>query len=591
MVSDASGTSPSHPATSVTSRKGLLRAVGVLLLLASLAGAYFAGKRSAAPGEQKNVVPSEATFKRLTFRRGYVSAARFAPDGQSVIYSASWVGAPEELFVTRPQNPVSRPLGITNASLLSISNEGEMAILLNPQFGTGWQRRGTLARMPIDGGAPREILKDVDDATWSPDGKNLAVSHLVDGMYGLEFPIGNVLYNTNGWVNNIQVSPDGKLVAFMDHPTLGDDRGKVAVVDLNGKVTMLTGEFASESGLRWTRDGKEIWFTASTEGSNEQPLYAVNLQKQQRVVAAMVGNLILQDIDSKGTVLLTRDSRRREIVALTPGEKRERDLSWFDWSFCRYLTPDGKVLVFEEQGAGGGPNYSVFIRNTDGSPAVKLGEGFAFSLSPDGKYVISMLPSDFSHLTLLPTGAGESRKLTSPGFSFLPNLPRWFADGKRVLVMGYQKDRPWRYWVYDLDSGNVSPVTPEGIFAANLFYSAMITPDQMSVLAGSSDSGLSLYPVAGGSSVRVPALQPQDIPLQWTADGRGIYVAQGRQSPVHIFRVDLKTGERTLWKEIAPSDPSGIAGLIAVLITPDGQYYAYTYRRVLSDLYLVPGLR
>lgn len=589
MISDTSGTSPTSTTTAAPSRKAFRRIGAILLLVASLAAAYFVGRQSGFKTDEKSVVVSETGFKRLTFRRGYVSAARFAPDGQSVIYSASWVGSPEELFVTRPQNPVSRPLGIANAALLSISSAGEMAILVDPRFTVGWQRVGTLARMPIDGGAPREVLKAVQDADWSSDGNNLAVARAVDGKYKLEFPIGKVLYETTGWLNNIQISPGEDRIAFMDHPTSGDDRGTVAVVDLNGKVERLTDVFASESGLHWNSDGKEIWFTASKEGSNEQPIYAVTLQKQQRIVAAMVGNLILQDIDPNGTVLLTRDSRRREIVALPPGESRERDLSWFDWSFSRYLTNDGKTIVFEEQGAGGGPNYSVFLRKTDGSPAVKLGEGFAFNLSPDGNFVASQLPGDSTHITLLPTGAGESKTLSSPGFSFDTAQPQWFGDSNRIVVAGRKSGQSFRWWIYDTKSGNVTPIAPEGSIGPG-GPGVLITPDQEFVLARSQGEGFSLYPVRGGDPKKVPGVLNGDVPLQWTADGRAVFIAEGRHIPVRIIRVDLNSGQRTLWKEITPPDPSGIAGLINVLITPDGQSYAYTYRRVLSDLYLVPGL-
>jgi eukaryotic-like serine/threonine-protein kinase len=588
MISDASGTSPMQPAVESKSPKLLRWIAAILLFLGSLTAAYFVGRQSGIGANPHRKAASETDFKRLTYRRGYVSAARFAPDGQSVIYSAAWVGSPEELFMTRPQNPVSRPLGIADAALLSISSTGEMAILLKPRFTVGWQKAGTLARLPMDGGAPREVLKDVQDADWAADGKSFAVAHFDSGKFRLEFPIGKVLYESPGWIGDVRISPDGKLVGFTDHPTVGDDRGVIAIVDLNGKVKKLTNEFASESGLKWSHDGKEIWFTASTEGSNEQPIYAVNLQGQQRVVAAMVGNLILQDIDSKGNVLLTRDSRRREIVALPPGETRERDMSWFDWSFCRDLTEDGKLLLFEEQGAGGGPNYSVFLRNTDGSPAVKLGDGYALSLSPDRNFVVSMLPSDSTHLTLLPTGAGETKTLTSPGFSFNSASPKWFSDGNRIVVAGHTGGRPSRWWIYDLRTHKVTPITPEGVFG---WTNVLLTPDEKYLLAEHLGVGFSLFPVDGGPSKKVPGLEPGSSPIQWTADGKGVFVADGRQIPVKISRVDLETGKQTIWKEITPADQSGIAGQISVLITPDGQSYAYTYRRVLSDLYLVPGLQ
>src|SRR5262249_27029035 len=193
--------------------------------------------------------------------------------GQSVVYSASWVGSSEELFVTRPQSPVSRALDLGSALILSISNSGDMAILLNPQFSVGWQRIGTLATAPIDGGAPRQIMNDIQDADWAPDGKTLAVSHASNGRYLLEYPPGKVLYSTTSWFNNVRISPNGDFVAFMDHPQGGDDRGTVAFVDLKGNVKQLTSDYASESGLHWSPDGTEIWYTASIEGSNEQTLY------------------------------------------------------------------------------------------------------------------------------------------------------------------------------------------------------------------------------------------------------------------------------------------------------------------------------
>jgi serine/threonine protein kinase len=407
MISGATGTSSVQ--TKVVSRSlPFLRPLGIaVFILAALIAAFFAGRSSAIKTNANKIIPTQAGFQRLTFRRGYISAARFAPDGQSIVYSASWVGDPEELFITRPQNPVSRSLEI-KGSILSISSNGEMAILLNPAFTLGWQRSGTLARLPIDGGAPREVLTNVQDADWSPDGKTLAVARITPDGYTLEYPIGKVLYKTAGWINNIQISNDNQYLAFMDHPSVGDDRGTIKVVDLQGKVKTLTNEFASESGLQWSLDGKEIWFTASPEGSNEQPVYAVNLDGKLRVVAAMLGNLILHDIDAKGNALISRDSRRREISILPPGESRERDMSWFDWSFVRDISQDGKTIVFEEEGAGGGPNYSVFVRSTDGSPAVKLGEGYALAISADGKYVASVLPSDFK------LGQANRKLLRSP---------------------------------------------------------------------------------------------------------------------------------------------------------------------------------
>ncbi len=587
MISGTSQSSTAQTAIAPSARKSLRYAAMILLILVGLISAFFAGRQSRTnPVIQKQAALPESGYKRITFRRGFISAARFTPDGQSIVYSAAWVGSPEEVFVTRPQNPVSRSLGISKAALLSISNSGEMAILLNPEYRNGWERAGTLARAPIDGGAPREMLEEVQDADWAPNGKDLAVAHRVNGRYRLEFPIGKVLYETGGWINNVRVSPAADQIAFMDHTNGGDDRGTVAIVDLKGAVKHPTQEFASESGLHWSRDGKEIWFTASREGSNEQPLFAVTPEGKLRMVTAMVGNLILHDIDANGTVLLTRDSRRREIILLPPGETRERDMSWFDWSFSRYLSDDGKLLVFEEQGAGGGPNYSVFIRKTDGSPAVRLGDGFAGAMSPDGAWVISRLPNDTSRYTLLPTGAGQNRVLICKPLLLDATVTRWFADGKRILFPAHQEGRPTRWWVRELQSERVLPVTPEG----TAIFPALIALDQSSVLASFPDGGYAFYPISGGPPKEVQGLE-NAVPIQWTADGREVYAISNAEIPLRVFRVNLNTGQQTLWKEVTPSDQSGIAGRINMLITPDGNSYAYTYRRVLSDLYLVPGLQ
>lgn len=586
MISGTSGSGVTSAVVSTADRKGLRKVVLLALMLAALAVAFFAGRMLGGKAQTRSSQLTETDFKRLTFRRGFISAARFSPDGQSIVYSASWVGNPEELFVTTPQSPTSRSLGLTNVALLSISGTREMALLINPVFTSGWERIGTLARAPIDGGAPREVLKDVQDADWAPNNQDLAVAHAFPGKYTLEYPIGKVLYETEGWVNNVRISGDGEHVAFMDHPQGGDDRGTVCIVDRSGKFKRLTQEYASESGLHWSPDGSEIWFTASTEGSNEQPVYAVTMQGQQRIVVAMVGNLILHDLRPDGSVLLTRDSRRREIVALAPGETHERDLSWFDWSFSRDLSHDGKTLLFEEQGAGGGPNYSVFLRQTDGSPAVRLGDGFGISLSPDGKYVLSRPPNDATRFTILPTGAGESKVVSIPGFTFTLGSTPWFQDSRRVLIAGHQQGRPPRWWIYDLQTGKMAPATPEGTTGGG----ALITPDQTAMLTRTPDAGI-LYPFNGGEPQKVAALQKGDALLNWTSDGHGVFVGHGEKLPAVIERVDLASGQRTVWKEITPPDPSGIAGLINIIITPDGKTYIYTYRRVLSDLYRISHLQ
>ena len=233
---------------------------------------------------------------------------------------------------------------------------------------------GTLARVPLVGGAPREILEDVEWADWSPDGTNVAVVHEVQGRKRLEFPLGKVLYQADGWIGNPRVGPDGKVIAFVNHPQPSDDGGAVAVVDLNGKKTELSDGWDSIQGLAWSPDGKEIWFTATRTGG-DRSLYATDLAGKVRVLARVPGELTILDVSREGSVLLTRGNDRAGMLGLPPGQAKERDLSWLDWSVPGSLSADGTMVLFQESGEGGGPKYATYLRNTDGSPAIRLGEG------------------------------------------------------------------------------------------------------------------------------------------------------------------------------------------------------------------------
>ena len=548
-----------------------------LLLLAGIATAVFFKSYS-----RPTVA---ASFQRLTFRRGYVSGARFAPDNQTILYSAAWTGSLAEVFSTRPQSPVSKSLNMP-ADLLSVSSSGEMAILLRSRFTVGFQRTGTLARVPIDGGAPREVLEEVQDAEWTPDGKELAVVRNTPRKRRVEFPIGKIVFETEGWVSHLRFSPDGKRLAAFHHPITGDDRGTVIVFDLNGQHQELTDEWSSASGLAWSPDGDEIWFTASSLGSNQQPLRAVTLARHQRVLFTGPTNVIIHDVSRTGAVLLAQDNRRREMIGWTQSDAKEQDLSWFDWSFPRDLSKDGKVVLFEEQGAGGGHLYSVYLRGLDGSPAVRLGDGFAASLSSDGRWALTYLPDVNNKISILPTGPGQAKQIAFPRFTRISG-GTFFPDDERLLIMGFEKGHAARLWVYDIESTELNAVTPEGIFAS--FF--VISRDAKYVLARCVQGGFCLYPVGGGDPQVVKVLEEREVPFAWTTDNDTVYTVNQDAFPVRIHTLNLKTGERKFWKEIEPPDLAGAQLPIQIQITADGSAYVYTYRRLLSDLYLVQDLK
>ena len=251
---------------------------------------------------------------------------------------------------------------------------------------------GKLARAALTGGAPRDVADGIQDADWAADGEKLLVVRDVAGKARIEFPMGKVLYETPGHVSCARLSPKGDSIAFLDHPFPLDDAGTVAVIDLSGKKTTLTGKWASEHGLAWAPSGKEVWFSATEAGANRS-LYGVSLSGKLRVVARVTGGLKLHDIAKSGRVLLTRESPRVGIRGILAGDERERDMSFLDYSFASDLAADGKTLLFDEEGEAGGANYTVFLRKSDRSPVIRLGEGNALALSPDLKWALSIIPA------------------------------------------------------------------------------------------------------------------------------------------------------------------------------------------------------
>src|SRR5438132_903191 len=309
---------------------------------------------------------------------------------------------------------------------------------------------GTLARVPLVGGAPREIRENVEWADWSPDRNTPASVRDVEGRERLEFPPGEVVYQADGWIGHLRISPKADTIAFIDHPQLGDDGGAVAVVDLAGKKTTLSTGWDSIQGIAWSPGNDEIWFTATRTGG-DRSLYAVNLSGTTRLLARVPGELTLLDVDRDGNVLLTRGNDRAGMMGLPPGEVKERDLSWLDWSTPGDLSSDGRTVLFAETGEGGGPKYAVYLRKTDNSPAIRLSDGIGMALSPDGKWALARPNITPSPLVLLPTGVGEAKPLTHDSINHL--WGHWLPDGKQLVFLGNETGHGFRLYVESPEQG------------------------------------------------------------------------------------------------------------------------------------------
>jgi Tol biopolymer transport system component len=439
--------------------------------------------------------------------------------------------------------------------------------------------------MPLSGGAPREMLEDVFYADWSPDAKNLAVVRAVDGRFRLEYPIGKVLYEAPGWITYPRLSPNGDRIAFLDHPTLGEDNGSVTVVDLSGHKTNLSSGWKNLKGLAWSPSGDEIWFSGDRM-TRSQLVYAVTLSGHERLVLQAPGWMRLQEISRDGRVLLLQASPRSRVMCQPPGASMERDLSWLDWSTAADLSANGKKLLFYEWGEGVAGNPTVYLRNTNGGDAIRLGEGRALALSPDGRFALALQTGPPPTLVLLPTGPGEEKRLPASDLTEYYSAA-WFPSGKRILFFAAGSDAQPRSYVQDIDGGAARPIGDE------IIQAVLISPDEKLLAGIGSAGGYVLRPVAGGDARPIRGLLPNDDLIQWSADGRFLYVRGAGDSTLEFFRVNLSTGRRELWKRIEPADPVGWIGIqpAAVRMTPDGKSYAYSYWKTLTELYLVDNLK
>jgi Tol biopolymer transport system component len=567
----------SHPHLRAVEWRRLWRPIAVIAALTLVAlAAFLVGRRY---GTQPPPV-----FHRLTYRTGTIFNARFGPDGQTVFYGARWNGAPVEVFAVRGDSPESRALALGFADILAVSRNGQLAISLR-RHPIGYLREsGVLAQVPIAGGAPRELLEDVEAADWAPDGRALAVIRSSGGRSRLEFPIGKVLYESVGWMSNPRFSPRGDAIAFLDHPFLNDDRGTVMVVDARSGVRKGIGhEWQSIQGLAWAPDGRELWFAAE-EGTTARAIRLVTLDGDARLMATSASPLTLNDVAPDGRALITRQNQRGGIIAMVEADAQPRDLSWLDYSIVRDLSADGKTIAFSESGEAGGAIYGVYIRSVDGSPAIRLGDGTTEALSPDGKWVLS-IPRNRTpaQIVMLPTGAGQPRALTHDNINH--RNARWFPDGRRILFQGNAPGEASRIWVQDAGGGAPRAVTPQNVSGTQ------VTPDGTRILGRAADRHFYFYPVSGGAPQRIPFIDGSDVPVRFSSDGKSLFVATFARIPALLHKVDLASGERVLWREAVPPDPAGLINVGPIFVTPDGRTTVYSYTRMLCDLYVLDRIR
>jgi eukaryotic-like serine/threonine-protein kinase len=527
-------------------------------------------------------------FQRLTFNMPELGNARFTPDGASVVFSAGWRPNKGIIYSQRVGASGAQRLDTNDARLLAVSRQADLAVLAESSKSVHGvpdeNDPGTLALVPLEGGVPREMLPQIEDADWSPSGQ-LVVVRRVGEKSRLEFPPGKVLCETGGWIASPRFSPSGESIAFVDHPITPDDRGSVAIVDLEGNKRTLSGFWESLRGLAWSPRGDEVWFSAARSGVS-RALYSVTLSGQERRVLSVAGGLSLRDISREGRTLVSRDNESLGMFFAGAGEAQSRDLSWKDWSMVSDISADGKQILFGEEGENSGLSYQVGLRSTDGSAPVILGSGVAQSLSPDGKWALSIMPPPDDQIVLLPTGVGSPKNLDrGPVERYAHGGAAWFPDSRQIVFVASEAGHGRRCYVQSVDGGKPRAFTPEGM-------ARCVVSSGGSILAITDDSqGLLYRTISSAEPDKKFKLEPGERVAGWTSDAKFLYLVEHQQTPLIINRFEIESGHRSFWKELVlpVSDPD--MRCEQLVITPDGQSYAYTFSHHSSDLYIVAGLK
>jgi Tol biopolymer transport system component len=562
--SDAAVSGPAAAVPGARRRAGTRR---VWVAVAALAVGAVAGRWL-----WKSAGGPSLSFQRVTYLKTNIRTARIAPDGQTVVYAAFKPNIGDSLFLARPGSRDSRPLGIADSNILSISSSGEMALAHYTEAGP------VLTTAPIEGEIPREILQGVESADWAPDGKSVAIVRGFEGSFRVEFPIGKMLFEGRRPLAAVRVSPGGDRIAFREV------NGSLLMVDRTGKQTRYDMNFDE---FAWSPTGKEIWFNRLTRESTE--LRAIALDGRERLMTTLPGDFALQDVSRRGSILLERGDQRWDVLGKFPGDENPHPYAWQDATVPTSLSPDGKTLLFVEKDPGwkGGVTYK---RQTDASAAVPLGEGFCRALSPDGKWAVCREEFTGGSLFLMPTGPGERKPLPDGGLELrMADGVDWLPDGSRIVFSGNAPGRRPRIYTQSFSGGLPVPITPEGVVMSAL--ARAVSPDGR-VVVGLGPGGFSLYPIGGGEPEPIPGRQAEDRFIQWTPDGRGLYLYRADE-PDRIWLLELSTGKRVLRQkvEIRLPEPSADPELHSVLLTPDGESYVYTYSGWLSDLYVLDGLK
>ncbi len=530
--------------------------------------------------------PSEPpVFLQRTFARQATLAARFGPDGQTIIYSAARIGVVPRVYLIRPDAVHSEPIGPDSAMLLDVSRTGELLVLTQAANRAFRYFEGTLARMPLNGGAPRELLTGVADASWNPASQDYAIIRTAVTHDEVEYPPGTVRYVGKAWLSDLRFGSDGRTLEFLEHPQVDDDRGHFVRLDLDRGRARSGPEFLTIQGLVPLpgRNGLLVSGTPVSESDGSNAIYQVRDTTAQ-LTLAVPGDVLLLDRNDKGEWLVARLDNLIRTMRHHPERGSDQDESWLNRSPDPVISPDGRLLAMSDQSPEAGPSYQVMLRRPGSSDPVRLGPGYPLEFSRDGRWLLAAHPSDSAgvRVVLYPLGPGAEQEVRLPGLVHDGTTPR-FLGGGAMIACGQRGNAPSRCYRSSLRGDSVLPLTPDGSRLA------LPSPDGR-ILFVVPDSGTPyLWTIPAGPALPARGLGDADLPLRWAPDGRSVWVSSAMAVPLNIDAVDPWSGRRTTMLSIDPSEKQGLFGLLGATVADDARHYAYVRWEYQSTLFLVRG--